>query len=535
MRDPWKVLGLKRDATLPDVKRAYARALKQNRPDDDPEAFARVHEAFEACMARVRQREAAARDDAPAWEEDEAHVPADAPAFEAWVTDVAGREPALPDAAAPAVEREAAPAAVPVDAIDATDAAHDEEDAAPDPVSEAVEAILAAAETQSPWDFDAFLRADERLYDLRFKRAVGDRVIQRAAYAVDELPWRTLGTIFHFFEVDSISDRRLRGDYMAREAWLQVQGDLRFDQELRAKRARNTTWADRVVMAELFDAPDARRHRMLHLVPMLAGKLRGRFYELAAEDAVRAEAALSPQARDYWLPVMDLSRLHWRRVAMALGQSLLATLPLASLVALGDDGLAAVPPVWATLAAVVFVSWLLFALSGVVRARYAQWRMRTVGAGDAPAGASMLADRPTAVAGAAAIVSLILTAVALGAERGTTGLLVQVWMVMLMVSSTFRAPPRLRWEAMLSGGAVALFAYPLLDGFATAKVENAFLPVSIGAMAVGILALLLVDAAHARQTRQALADVRDVLSIPQCVLAGVAAVAALPAWLLPQG
>jgi hypothetical protein len=119
----------------------------------------------------------------------------------------------------------------------------------------------------------------------------------------------------------------------------------------------------------------------------------------------------------------------------------------------------------------------------------------------------------------------------LGSGKGTTGVLVQAWMLMLMLSPTFRGPARLRWEGMLSVLATAVFAYPLLARN-TEEVENAFLPITVGALAIGILALLVVDAVHARQTRQALADVRDAFSLPQCVLAGVAAVAAVVARLV---
>jgi hypothetical protein len=521
--DSAEVLGIAPDATLVEIKRAYARALKLNRPDDDAEAFARVHAAFEDCVARFKRREAGISD-APEWYDDDDSEDADAPPHDApELHDGAPADDDATHADVLAAFKDARAAAWTQDG-EASD-----EEGAPDEASLLVDAILAAAGSLSPWEFDAWLRADERLYDLGLKREVGDRVIGLVAYSVDELPWRTVGTIFHFFEVDSVSDPRLRRDFMAREAWLQVQGDLRFDQELRARRSRQATWADRVVFGELFDPPDRGRHLRMHLVPTLAGKLRLRYQELAAADPSRADAALSPQARDYWLPVMDLSRLHWRRVAMVLGQALLVTLPVGLLVGMADwSGFL---PLWGTLAAIGFVAWLFFALSGVLRSRYAQWRLRTVGEGDAPAGANVLADRPTAIAGLGAVVALALSAVAIGSERGTTGLLVQVWMLMLMLSPTFRSPARLRWEGMLSVLATTVLAYPFLARN-TDKVENAFLPVSIGAVAIGILALLLVDAAHARQTRQALADVRDAFSLPQCVLAGVAAVAAVVAWLV---
>jgi hypothetical protein len=50
--DPWKLLELDRNtAGEREVKRAYARLLKQYRPEQDPEGFRRVHEAYQAALA----------------------------------------------------------------------------------------------------------------------------------------------------------------------------------------------------------------------------------------------------------------------------------------------------------------------------------------------------------------------------------------------------------------------------------------------------------------------------------------------------
>jgi len=47
LTDPFKILGLKpTDASEADVKRAYAKCLKQTRPDDDPEGFMELRNAF---------------------------------------------------------------------------------------------------------------------------------------------------------------------------------------------------------------------------------------------------------------------------------------------------------------------------------------------------------------------------------------------------------------------------------------------------------------------------------------------------------
>lgn len=53
--DPWQVLELDpRMATLADVKRAYARLLKDNRPDQNPAGFMRLRAAYESAQNLIK-------------------------------------------------------------------------------------------------------------------------------------------------------------------------------------------------------------------------------------------------------------------------------------------------------------------------------------------------------------------------------------------------------------------------------------------------------------------------------------------------
>ncbi len=55
MNDPWQFLGLDRgSATEKDVKAAYARLLKQHRPERDPEGFRKVRSAYELAMHGIQ-------------------------------------------------------------------------------------------------------------------------------------------------------------------------------------------------------------------------------------------------------------------------------------------------------------------------------------------------------------------------------------------------------------------------------------------------------------------------------------------------
>jgi hypothetical protein len=47
----WTILGLPADADTRSIKRQYATLLKQTRPDEDPEGFQRLREAYEHALS----------------------------------------------------------------------------------------------------------------------------------------------------------------------------------------------------------------------------------------------------------------------------------------------------------------------------------------------------------------------------------------------------------------------------------------------------------------------------------------------------
>ncbi len=489
MSDCTELLGISPDATLQEIKRAYARALKVNRPDDDPEAFGLVHAAFEACLARFKRKKGGLYDE-PDWFDGE----------DGYEDEMLDSSAAGPSATQAAMDVEPPDQGVRVE------------------VSQAVDTIFEAAEAMRPSDFVAWLRSDERLYDLAFKGDVGDLVIERTSEYANSLPWRTLAAIHQFFEVDSISDPRLRRDYEARQVWLRVEADARFARSVQAKRNPNVDFADRIVLEELLDPPDRIRHLKMHLIPTLPGQLRNRFKELSIEDPERAEAAVSLEARGYWLPLTDPATLHPRRVALALAHCTLVALPLGLLLAAPDFGWRRMAGMWGAIVGVFFSIWLVRALFSLATTRYSAWRMRTVGAGEAPAGSNILADKATVLAGASAVLSLALAGIALRLDKVTMGIIVQIWLIMLMFVTMCRAP-RFRWEAVLASLAITVIAYSVIRQMGSASLQDAFYAVGPGAFATGVLVVVFLDAMHARFTRQALSDIRDAVSIPQCILA----------------
>ena len=54
MNWPWDALGLDGPSSLPEVRRAYAERLKGAHPEEDPEGFQRLHEAYQAARRAAR-------------------------------------------------------------------------------------------------------------------------------------------------------------------------------------------------------------------------------------------------------------------------------------------------------------------------------------------------------------------------------------------------------------------------------------------------------------------------------------------------
>ena len=47
----WEVLGIEPKSDKKTIKIAYAKSLKQTRPDEDPEGFQRLHSAYKEALS----------------------------------------------------------------------------------------------------------------------------------------------------------------------------------------------------------------------------------------------------------------------------------------------------------------------------------------------------------------------------------------------------------------------------------------------------------------------------------------------------
>lgn len=201
--DAYALLGLATDADEIAIKRAYARRLKTTRPDDDPDGFQRLHEAYQHALQRSRAR--ASRDDDTAIVESDwdGAEDADAPALE-FRFDQRQLQDLLAgsgDADAPAGPRSTgALSPDPAPAVDtettASAASRFDFDGF---LAEAVQ----RANNETPAALAAWLAGHAGLYHLRLKQSVGEALFQRIVEDDILLPLDSLSAFGGFFDIET--------------------------------------------------------------------------------------------------------------------------------------------------------------------------------------------------------------------------------------------------------------------------------------------------------------------------------------------
>jgi hypothetical protein len=72
----WAILGIEPTTDVSAIRRAYAQALRQTNPDEDPAGFAQLRQAYEIALARARTASAAPADTTPALAASDGESPA---------------------------------------------------------------------------------------------------------------------------------------------------------------------------------------------------------------------------------------------------------------------------------------------------------------------------------------------------------------------------------------------------------------------------------------------------------------------------
>jgi hypothetical protein len=197
-------LGIPGDADARAVKRAYATKLKTTRPEDDPEGFQRLHEAYQAALDWLRSRETCTDIDADldAFAED---APSGA------VTLTLSQETLFEHLSAQSDAPFGMPAFAAEDALDAaadrdgdrsaiasSNAVPSEASAQFDPDA-LIDDCIASAMRSHDGDLLAWLNAQPALWSLAHKTQIAPWLLQRLHEQRPPIPTRQFDTLAEFF------------------------------------------------------------------------------------------------------------------------------------------------------------------------------------------------------------------------------------------------------------------------------------------------------------------------------------------------
>lgn len=405
---PFQLLRIPADADEREIKRAYARLLRHNRPDDDAAAFQRLQEAYSHCLDIARARAAAAVHGQDAGDEDhghdehpeagsgghepgtahgghgDAHAPPPVPRPPAHhhASDAVRRTEAAPDTdgldddsgrehAAPPPEGSGTPDDAPVG--QAAQAGIEPQERYFDVAGfvEAVHGLLAQPSAQRMRDW---LYAQEPLYSVYLKQALRPVVVQALEQAPDLRQREVVAALLAFFSLDQI-DR----DGMAQrvQAILDAhQGQLEVDRIVRE--LHETTWFDRRIGRELADrGVHPLRRTMLMLLPGFPGRIRKLLAQLRAIDPALRHESLDPDAVSFWTQASDAVAIHRPRVVLAGLRAVVWTAVLLALVGLlAQEPIAELARLQAMWSAGSFALWGTWALVRLGWHEGAAWTSR---------------------------------------------------------------------------------------------------------------------------------------------------------------
>ena len=325
----WDLLGVDEAADTRELKRAYARRLKSTRPDEDPQAFQRLSEAFEQALAYARARSAREAHEAAAADMEAA---AEAPRAQSEVA-TATAEPIAAAANAPTV-----PAPVP----SPDDVFHFE------PFFNAMAALIRA---RDPAALRHWLQSNEALYAIDLKWALVPHLFDTLAHhaeSLDPSP-RQLAVLRDFFGIDARVRRHpalsAALDHLEARSWDPQSSSLRLSKTPRAAfdalvdqyASPRADWVDRRLLRELQGPTDILRRLMILIVPLFPGRLARLLAVLWNASPDDAEARLDARALAFWRGVCDVDRFDARRLLLPLLRAPFLVLPIVAYINLVSE------------------------------------------------------------------------------------------------------------------------------------------------------------------------------------------------------
>jgi len=377
---PFQRLGLAPGSDEREIKRAYARELKRCRPDDDPQGFQALNEAYQQCL-RIAAQRAVAR----ALAENDDGESNDAP--NAAIAQAMPQPPAPRAPPAPEIARPAADAAPRRSASDARPepppASARSTEPEPQPqyfdLQAFLEELFAFAERRLAVDLQRWLRNCEPLYSLELKHALRAPVAHALAQREPPLAPPATEAIADYFDLGALNDPDLRLRH-----WLAVAGDrgarsVAFERILGEYRNAHDRLVDRWLFGELQRPALWPRRALIALIPSLPSRLRGLLLRLQRIGPEWLERRLDPGAVNFWLRAGDPERLDPRRIAIAavrIPLYYLATVWFVSML-MGFD-----PAPLQNIArnsGLVFAGWMAAALAWIGLRRLQRWMSQRMG------------------------------------------------------------------------------------------------------------------------------------------------------------
>jgi hypothetical protein len=290
-------LGLEESATEAEIKRAYARLLKINRPDGDPVAFQQLQEAYNACLQRVRYRQMPTES-----------IPVIARVERDPIPEAGSAKAEMPVVVQPFAQPFSQPVAAPdAGAVPPAPRAFD--------VAEFFEPFaqkLLAGEARA---LDRWLHGLEPLYSLQLKQSLRPLVAQFLAEMERPPSPASLEVALSFFGLDQLS-----GGYLARhvaQAMQRSEAAESFDRSWRSHTSWHKPLIDRMLMQELKGPLSSWRRLFLLLMPQLPGRL-GRLAEHFVQlDPLQARALLDEGSMRFWRQASNRSEVTRPRVVLA--------------------------------------------------------------------------------------------------------------------------------------------------------------------------------------------------------------------------
>lgn len=288
-------LGLDGSATEADVKRAYARLLKVNRPDGDPVAFQRLQEAYNQCLLRVRHRQynVDGGGHAEIGVDNEIELP---PATAVEQTESTEEAPAAlsPADQPPFVEQSPA--------LEFN-------------LSDFIEQFTPRLLADDPRALDRWLHSQEAFYSLSLKQSLRPWIAQFLAGMERPANPPSMQVALEFFALDQLS----RGP-LANEVFRAMQrseaADV-FERNWRNRRSWHLPWGERVLMRELEGPLSRWRRLLLMLLPQFPGRLKSLAELFLQLDPVQAHARLDAEAMRFWRQSADNRQFARPRLALA--------------------------------------------------------------------------------------------------------------------------------------------------------------------------------------------------------------------------